>query len=126
MMWSSLMGAYRSQVVRPPRFFEEADHHQIETLRDRVPYGWNNGQRDSVESIGEILGETKKHELYRKVGCESWADYCSTFLRESSEGMDELIKGVQILQKSRVSGSISEDNARRAAREADAEKAREQ
>lgn len=108
------MAGYLSQVIRPPRFFESPDDHHIETLRDHVPYRWRNGQRDSVESIGEILGEAREHQLYRKVGCESWAEYCSAYLNAPAEAMDELIEGVRILQRESA-GPISEDDARRAA-----------
>jgi hypothetical protein len=106
------MAGYLSEVIRPPKFYERSDESHIETLRDWIPRRWKNGDRDSIESIGEILGEAKQYELWRKIGCESWEDYCSAFLNARSDAMDELIEGVRILQGQ---GPISEDQARQAA-----------
>lgn len=92
-------------------------------LRVNIPKRWNNGQRDSVESVGGMLGDARDHKLYEKVGCVSWQDYCSTFLGVPSEAMDELIEGVRIIQRgSGPQAKISEEEARAAA----AERAREQ
>jgi hypothetical protein len=112
------LAGYLSEIFHPPSFSEQSDAHHIETLRDWIPQRWRHGERDSVESVVGILGEARDHALYRKVGAESWEDYCASFLSSPAAAMDELIEGVRIL-KGQLPGAapISEDAARRAAAE---------
>jgi hypothetical protein len=105
-----------SEVLRAARFLDAPEDFLIEMLRVNIPKRWKNGQRDSVESVGGMLGDARDHKLYEKVGCVTWQDYCSTFLGVPSQAMDELIEGVRIIQ--RGSGpleKISEEAARAAA-----------
>lgn len=92
------MPSYRSEVIGPPPFSARSSEYQIETLRDHLPQRWRSGARDSVESIVGMLAQARDHHLYRKVGSESWADYCTTFLLCRPEAMDALIEGVRILK----------------------------
>jgi hypothetical protein len=79
-------------------FLERCDEAQIDELEDCLPRRWK-GERSSLESIGEILGETRDHHLYRKVGSETWSDYCRKFLGVPSEAMDKLIECGRIMRQ---------------------------
>jgi hypothetical protein len=112
------MSRYRSEVISPPSFHEMDDAFHVATLRDRLPRRWKNGERDSVESVGQTLGEARDHHLYKKVGAKDWADYCATFLAAPPEAIDELIEGVRILTgRDPRRANIHEDDARRAVAE---------
>lgn len=92
------MPSCRSDTFGSPPFSTRSNEYQIETLRDRLPQRWKSGKRDLVGSIFGMLGEARDHHLYRKVGAESWADYCTAFLLCPPEAMDTLIEGVRILK----------------------------
>lgn len=118
--------AYLSEVIRPPSFHEMREGAQIDALREWVPERWQNGDRDSIASIMMTLGDARDYHLYRKVGTESWAEYCERFLSSSTEAIDILIQGVRILQGLLPPGTpISEDAAADVGRKAAAEKARQ-
>ena len=120
------MTRYRSEVIGPPQFWEQPDKHQVKTLKEIIPYKWQYGEKDSVESLGEILGQTRDHHLYRKVGSESWEAYCCDFLSSPAAAFDELIEGVRILKgRDPARTGIHADEARAEARRKAVAKARE-
>lgn len=110
----SSMNTSRIEVIPPRTFGEMPDSHQIKVLADDFPYRWGYGQRDSIESLGDALWYAREQQLYRKVGCVSWEDYCRKFYRAPAEAFDELIEGVRILQHKGFQGPISEAQARAA------------
>src|SRR4051794_6820125 len=92
------MLSHRSEVLRAARFLDAPEDFLVEMLRINIPKRWNNGQRDSVDSVGGMLGDARDHKLYEKLGCASWQDYCSTFLGVPAEAMDKLIECVRMFR----------------------------
>jgi len=54
--------------------------------------------------------------IYRKVGCETWEQYCAEYLRAPHSAFDELIEGVRILKGRKHIGPISATQAQEASR----------
>jgi hypothetical protein len=88
----------RSELFRPPTFGEMPDDHQVKALFEHFPYMWSRGQRDAIESLGDVLWYAREQHLYRKGGCFSWEQYCLSYYRVPAEALDALIAFVRAVK----------------------------
>jgi hypothetical protein len=83
--------------IRPPTLDALSDAFQIQAMTGDIPSRWRKG-RDSIAFLGIYLMAVRDHALYRKLGFQTWDEYCIKFLKDPAEAFDSLIDSACVLR----------------------------